>query len=151
MAAYAATVSLESRSSVRLQHSRLGVLFGKITVSNYNQTLAEITGVTNLFRGDPIVMLSGISSNGYVTRWDPTGKAVKAYYPTDMKIVTGSTAAGDATSGALVEDSAAAETVVRAMGSAINTTYDLGDWPGKQVAADVNVGDVNFFAVGVAR
>lgn len=49
---------------------------------------------------------------------------------------TGSTAAADSTSGALLEDAAAAETVIRAMGSAIDTTYDI-------------TGPDNLFPVGV--
>ncbi len=60
---------------------------------------------------------------GYQWRYDRDNNTLR---PQRQNLRTGSTAAGDSTSGALVEDSAAAETAVRAMGSAVDTDYDVG-------------------------
>jgi len=61
--------------------------------------------------------------NGFVYKYDRTNHKIKIF---TQGAVTGSTAAADSTSGALAEDSAAAETAMRLMGSSVDTTYDLG-------------------------
>jgi len=83
---------------------------------------------------------------GYIFEFDHANSKLKAFTPTvaqashthaftgdalathqhTQQVTTGSTAAADSTSGALAEDSAAIETAVRLMGTAIDTTYDLG-------------------------
>ena len=81
MAAYAATVTTTERTN-RLGRG-VGLLRGKVDVTNYNQTGAEITGITNQFHGgDPTVILDSLSDNGYLVRWNHTDKAVHAFYPT---------------------------------------------------------------------
>lgn len=62
-------------------------------------------------------------ANGFIYKYDRANHKIKIF---TQGITTGSTAAADSVSGALVEDSADAETAVRAMGTAIDTTYDLG-------------------------
>lgn len=69
---------------------------------------------------------------GYLPEFDHTTKKLKMFTPTtshahQQQIKTGATAAADSTSGAKIVDSAAAETDVVAMGTAISTTYDIGD------------------------
>lgn len=160
MAAYAAAVTSPMRKPQRVSES-LYVYHGQINVTNYNSTLAEITGITGKFRGTPTVVLSGISESGYLCHWDPTTEAVKCFYPNtahqhQQAITTGSTTAADSTSGTFVEDSAAAETALVAMGLAVDTTVDIGNTvantaaAGGEVANDVDVGLVYFTAFGFA-
>lgn len=78
MAAYAATVTLRQRSAIPLGGG-IGFVHGTINVTNYNQTLAEITGVSGLFKGAPTVILGGITSGGYGARWVPASKSVYCY------------------------------------------------------------------------
>jgi len=63
------------------------------------------------------------SANGFTYKYDNTNHKIRIY---TQGVVTGSTAATATESGALAEDSAGAETVVRLSNTAINTTYDLG-------------------------
>ena len=82
MAAYAATVTLDpfiKTSEAFGTRSRIGYLSGKVDVTNYNQTLAEITAITSRFQGDPNVIITAGSDNGFLCRWDAMGKAIKAY------------------------------------------------------------------------
>lgn len=81
------------------------------------------------------VMLTGISRlklGGTVTRGDlitsdANAKGIKAtQHQHTQKVTTGSTGVADSTTGALVEDSLGAETALRAMGTAVDTTYDIG-------------------------
>jgi len=62
-------------------------------------------------------------ANGFIYKFDRTNHKLLIF---TMGVVTGSTAVDDATTGALVEDSASAETTLRAMGVAIDTTVDMG-------------------------
>lgn len=82
MAAYAATVTLSVPKTAKLGDAQ-GVLHGSVDITNYNQTLAEVTGITGYFRGAPTVICDGISDAGYLIRWDATSKSFKAFYPTD--------------------------------------------------------------------
>lgn len=82
MAAYAAAVTAPDVVAKKLAATGLGVLRGSVAVSNYNSTLAEITGITGKFRSAPTVLLGGCSSNGYIVAWDAVAKAIKAWYPT---------------------------------------------------------------------
>lgn len=93
MAAYAATVTAPDNVAKKLAATGLGILRGTVNLSNYNSTLAEITGITGKFRSAPTVLLGGASSNGYIVAWDTTGKAVKAFYPTKAVTPAGSVAA----------------------------------------------------------
>ena len=160
MAAYAAAVTSEMRKAQKISNS-LYAYHGQVNLTNYNSTLAEITGITGKFRKDPTVVMSGISESGYLCHWDPTSKSIKAFYPVtahqhQQAITTGSTTAADSTLGTFVEDSANAETAMVAMGLAVDTTIDIGDTvantaaAGGEVANDVDVGLVYFTAFGFA-
>lgn len=108
MAAYAATVTPVQPTIVKLLNFfGLGIVYGKVTISNYNQTtVPELTALTGLFRATPCVVCSGVS-NGAVkqlVRWSEADKGFRCYVPTT----------------------------------------------GAETATDVNVGDVNFIAIGRA-
>lgn len=67
-------------------------------------------------------------ASGYVFEFDHVNSKLKAFTPTGShthKFTTGSTAAADATSGALAEVAAGTESAVRLMGTAINTDYEV--------------------------
>lgn len=106
MAAYAVTIT-PATPVVRklLGYFGINVLYGKATISNYNSTVAEVTGITGKFRnGAPVVVNSGVSTGAVkqLVLWDPATKAFKSYVPTT----------------------------------------------GAETANDVNVGDVQFIAIG---
>lgn len=104
MAAYASSVALLDESSEKLAGTPLRVVRGTLTVSNYNSSLAEITGITKHFLTAPIVVLGGVFSGGnHVGQWNAASKSVKAW---------------------------------------VTTT-------GAEVANDVNIGSVQFIAIGV--
>lgn len=85
MAAYAATVTPATPYVMKfLELMGLGILIGKINITNYNSALVEVAGITGRFRGPVTVVCSGVS-NGAVkqlVRWDETGKAFRCYVPT---------------------------------------------------------------------
>jgi len=86
MAAYAATATLEHPGkSERLHLSRLGIAYGQVNVTNYNSTLVEITGITNLFRSDPtvVVILDGPSDEGYHGTWVQASGSIKCWAGVD--------------------------------------------------------------------
>lgn len=118
MAAFAQTTTLDQRLPSKMA-SQPGnkILSGLINITNYNTTTVEITDITKYFKTTPRVVLSGVSSLGYLVTWVPATKTVKAWYPTNA-----------ITSGTYVTSVAA---------------------PGTEVANDVNVGTVNFIAIGV--
>lgn len=72
---------------------------------------------------DSMVLVTAANTSGLAFDYDYTNALLLAY---EQGITTGSTAAADSTSGALAEDIAAAETVVRFMDSAVDTTYGFG-------------------------
>ena len=63
------------------------------------------------------------SANGFYYKYDATNRKIKIF---TQGVTTGSTVAGVSGNGALLENSFAAEGVVRLPNSAIDTTYDLG-------------------------
>jgi hypothetical protein len=62
-------------------------------------------------------------ANGFIYKYDATNRKIKIF---TQGVRTGSTGAGAAENGALVEDSFAAEGVVRLPHTAVDTTYDIG-------------------------
>lgn len=81
MAAYAATVTLDTPRANRIGNTPFGITMGVCTLSNYNTTQAEITGITGEFRdgGALRVMCDAVSSNGFVPRWNSTSLAFEAF------------------------------------------------------------------------
>lgn len=157
MTAYTASVTLTKPTMQKL--GQVGVVIGYVTLSNYNQTNAEITGITGLFRGGaPIVVLGGVSSLGYLVGWNATDKAIKAWKPgaiTDGDVTIGGGSAGaantalgltaDSTSGALTKAAATARVIPQATLGIAATTQAAAV---AEAANDVNVGIVQFVAFG---
>lgn len=78
MAAYAATVTLDFPNPKGLTPF-LDIVTGTIDVTNYNTTLAEITGITKLFRTVFAVVVDGPTDAGYILEWNNTSSAFKAW------------------------------------------------------------------------
>ena len=79
MAAYAATVTSPLRKPMKIGNDTI-VYYGTVDITNYNTTLAEITGITGKFRdGAPIVVLSGMTDNNYGVTWISASKSIKAF------------------------------------------------------------------------
>lgn len=98
MAAYAATVTLDDPMPDLLSAKGLRIIRGVVNVTNYNTSLAEITGITGKFRsGAPTVVLGGVTSNGLVAAWVPASKSIKAWFPTQQTAGTGNRAGVEAT------------------------------------------------------
>lgn len=167
MAAYAATVTLRSPKVIK-QLGGVGILFGSIDLTNYNATLAELTGITSKFKAATLqVILGGVSDNGYIVAWDATAKAVKAWYPSrvrthnhDLLVIGGQ---GDQIGGAPnivscvqatailgkeeVTNATMAKADVATKGGVVSETLAAG--AGTEVASDVDVGAVSFIAIGL--
>lgn len=75
---------------------------------------------------DHVILMDADSSIGRLMKWDKANAKLKLFA---QGAVTGSTATGALSNGAYAENSAAAETVVRLSGTAIDTTYDFGPMP----------------------
>ena len=118
-------------SLVALQHNLFrGIIVSPTTVTGVPVGSIWVSSLTALYFG--WIKTKGISpllTNGtlYVGKLVvPSGTTAGAVDHGNVAVTTGSTTAADSTSGALVEDSAAAETVLRGMGTAVDTTYDIG-------------------------
>ena len=143
MTAYTATVTLDSPTPGRLGNSPFGVVSGTCNLSNYNQTLAEITTITRLFRpgGKLRPIADGLTSNGYAVKWDTTGKAFKAYR-TATPLLTSASGAVDHPLGA----TASSGTIIA---DAIYTGVVVGPAAAlSEVASDIDIGTFNFVVVG---
>src|SRR4030066_7599 len=79
MAAYAATVTPADRVAQKLLPTPLAIIRGTVNITNYNPTLAEITGITKFFRTTPNVLLGGFTTNGYACSWIPASKSIKCW------------------------------------------------------------------------
>ena len=94
MAAYASTTTLDHPTAMRLASNNFKLLSGQCDITNYNQTGAEITGITKFFGADaPRVISDGFSTNGYMIRWNRTDKCFHAFYPTKAITPAGSVSA----------------------------------------------------------
>lgn len=69
------------------------------------------------------LLLQQPSANGFVYKYDSANHKIKIF---TQGVTTGSTAATTSASGALIENSAGAESAARLYGTAVDTTYDLG-------------------------
>lgn len=80
-------------------------------------------GAFGLRAGIDAALVIPPAGDGYVYKYDKANHKLLIYA---QGVRTGSTAADACGNGALIEDSAGAETVLRASGTAIDTTYDMG-------------------------
>jgi len=143
----ALTVTKDAPRSYRVgKNSPYAVLTGKIAFDSSYPTGGEsTTGITNSFR--TALQITFISDDGYTFKWDKTNNKVLAY---TQGITTGATGAADSTSGALVLNTAAAESVFRAMGTAVSTTYNLQGLKEVPDTTDLSAtDDVRFVAYGL--
>ena len=148
--AYESTVTLDFPWAKKIGHS-LYMLSGKVDVINYNQALAEITGITRKLRRVYNVICDGISANGFVPRWDRTAKSIKCFYPTKAITPAGTNAAEEShthtenTAGTYVQNA------TTGAGSLHNHTFTgtaVAAQAGTEVVNDVAVGEINFVAYG---
>ena len=144
----------------------MGIYAGKVAVSNYNQTLATITGITKFFKptsnattggfthGIVSVQLEGPSSAGYLAQWDYTTGSLKCFYADKATTPTATiTLMASATM------SAGGIPVLWNLGTAgFGSTGTAGTGPvtvgalaaaaASQLASDVNAGTFGFVAIG---
>lgn len=163
MAAYAATVTLDHRRPYKIGND-LRLIRGTVDITNYNTTLAEITDITKKFvNSDVNVILGGLTDNGYLVAWVVASKSIKAWYPSvarthnhDLSVIGGGTivtngAFGIDSSDAFVKVEAGNDTIAKAdvgtKGGVVSET--LAAAAGSEVATDVDVGAVQFVAVGL--
>lgn len=148
MAAYAATVTLDTPRPGRLGNSPMGVLSGTCNLTNYNSTLVEITTITKAFLpgGKLRVVADGLTSNGYVVKWDTSGKAFKAYRQGAgtgvLNVASGNPdthalgVSGNA--GTLISDDVYAS--ITGVVTAVSALAEVAD--------DIDIGTFNFLVVG---
>jgi len=80
MAAYASSATIKSPTIEKLMvFGSLAMVRGLVTVSNYNSTLAEVTAITKFFKDNPLVILGGVSSIGYIGHWVDASKSIKCW------------------------------------------------------------------------
>lgn len=164
MVAYASTITSTMKRAVKIDHViGFGMYVGKADITNYNQTLAEITAISKKFRNLMEVICSAISDNGYLLRWDATGKAFKAYYPIntiaahthDLLYIGGITATepvaidGGDTLGKNAATNRTIAGVDVATKGGVNTAGAVTAAAAVEVANDVDVGVVEFVAYGL--
>ena len=81
MAAYASTVTLAAgfRKAEPFKGGHVGIIVADVNITNYNTTLAEITGLTAYFRNLTSICPCGPSDEGYTFSYDSTNQSLKAW------------------------------------------------------------------------
>lgn len=80
MAAYAATVTSTMSKPEKISAvTGLRVFCGEVNITNYNQTLAAITGISGKFKTIYSVV-AGVSDNGHIFEWVDASNAFKVYH-----------------------------------------------------------------------
>lgn len=141
MAAYAATVTLDTPKRVRVG-GNIGTISGSINLTNYNSTLAEITDITKHFKNTKSVVVT-TSENGYIGLWNSTSNALEVYNPVTAHTHTIAVTAG--TSGDAVTNNAG---TLESTGGQDLTTAAATAAVGSEVANDTDCGTFNFIAYG---
>jgi len=85
-------------------------------------------------------------ADGYVVKFDRAANKLMVF---EQGIITGSTTVADATTGALIEDGAGAETTFRAMGTAVDTTIRVGALKEAAATTDLSAVSVRLQLIGV--
>ena len=169
MAAFASAVTITSQGCERISRN-LGILTGKIDITNYNTTPTEITDITRYFKTSSETGLEkGIvfaqftsSENGYVLGFDKSTGKVKAYRATPsgtnskpaIKITKG--AVGSSLETGLSADAAAATLNNNTIAATLTVTGDIVQAPTftgtaaalTEVASDVDLGTFDFVVIG---
>lgn len=141
MAAYAATVTLDTPKRIRIG-GNLGQISGSINLTNYNSTIAEITDITKHFKSTKNVQITS-SENGYIGLWNTTTNALEVYNPVTAHTHTIAVTAG--TAGDAVTNNAG---VLESTGGQDLTTAAATAAVGSEVANDTDCGTFNFVAIG---
>lgn len=132
--AYTATVTLDF-PRCQIIGRGLGLISGIADINPYHTTGAEITAITGKFRSLLRCIVDGFSDNGYLVRWNTTDKCFHAYYPTTIISTSGT-----------VNDALGYGTGANAFITA-NGAH-TGVSAGSECANDLDVGVVNFIAIG---
>ena len=85
------------------------------------------------------------AGDGFVYKYDKANHKLLIY---GQGVRTGSTTVSTSSTGALLEDSEAAETVFRAYGTAVDTTYDLGPLRELPAAATPSATTLQMLVIG---
>lgn len=77
------SVTLDTPKPSRLGNSVMGVLSGSVNVSSYDTSHPAVSAITGLFIGSGLLRVTpnGLSSSGYLIRWDKASNSFKAYVP----------------------------------------------------------------------
>ena len=78
MAAYAATVTAVMPNPIQLGNA-CWIWTCKVDITNYNQTLAAISGIVGRFRGTIYDVKAGVTDTGYILEWKPASNSFKAW------------------------------------------------------------------------
>lgn len=80
MADYAASVSSLMKSGLKINDVVGLVMFGgRVNITNYNTTLAEIVGITGKFKS-VVSVVAGVTDAGFILQWIQASGSFKAYY-----------------------------------------------------------------------
>ena len=160
MADYASTVTLYTRSAERISRS-LGVLAGKINITNYNSTTTKETKITNNFRTSGVTGIDlGIlaltvtsSENGYLLQFDKITGKFKGYYQSALAITNPAisdpsgmasvAAVGSVNEAVSAYVSAKGVKIILALNSVTGTAAVFGE-----VALDTDMGEFEWIAIG---
>jgi len=134
MAEYSASTTDDLPRTERISEN-LGIMTGEVDIDNYNTTLAEITSITSKFESVLAVVVDGLSTNGYVVKWDRSNKSFKCFNPTNIDTSSGTVAdaLGWASGGAFVSANSGHTEAATAA----------------EAATDDTIGKVNFVAFGI--
>jgi hypothetical protein len=74
-------VTLDFPIAQRVGNRPCGLISGSINITSYDTAHPALTALTGLFKpsGKLRVVATGVSSNGYVLRWDNATNSFKAY------------------------------------------------------------------------
>jgi len=139
----AAVVSIPTSRKSTIGTWKVGI--ADVTMDSSYPTGGEALDPADFGITTPYIVLVGTAS-GFVAEWDYTNKKLIVY---NQGITTGSTATGALANGAFIEDVDAAETVVRASNTAIDTTYSFGAM--KEVPATTDLSTVKFRVVMIGE
>jgi len=151
MGAYAETTTFDLPRVEKISNN-LGIISGECDLTNYNTTGAEITDLTGKFKSILRVICDGMSKNGFIPRWNATDKCFHAFYPVTAHTHTislSATHAGGAIELVAEADASALGNAGGAARTGITGIDNATAAAGGEVANDVDVGEINFFAIGI--
>lgn len=163
MAAYAYTATLTTRVAKKiLGFPGVGLVFGSINITNYNQTKVEVVEISKTFASGLSVVSGGMTSNGYEVVWDAVNKTFKCYYANQGFTPAGTctmTINGGAAGTAIGIDADANNFNLTKAAATARTSTNPVAFAGSAVAAsaatevanDVNVGSFSFIAMGIVH